>query len=122
MSVFMELFTATTPMSIMGLVAFGSVSIGLFPSLTVLPAQSGPTFDVASIKLAMAASGKGTPEASVAISGGSLTTRNASLKEMIILAYGLKEHQVTGPGWLDSDRYDVTAQNQPLPLRLSRFG
>ena len=34
-----------------------------------------------------------------------------SLKEMITLAYGLIEHQVSGPGWLDSDRYDVAAKS-----------
>jgi uncharacterized protein (TIGR03435 family) len=80
-------------------------------SLTLLSAQSGPTFDVASVKRSPPASGKGAPEGNFTISGDSLTMRNASLKEMIVLAYGLKEHQVSGPDWLDSDRFDVTAKS-----------
>jgi uncharacterized protein (TIGR03435 family) len=90
-----------------GFAGFGLIVL----SLALLPAQSGPTFDVASVKRVPPSSEKGALESNFTISGDSLTMRNASLKEMITLAYGLKEHQVAGPGWLDADRYDVAAKS-----------
>ncbi len=72
--------------------------------------QSG--FDVASVKRAQPSGiGKGEPEASVAFSGGTLTMRNATLKDMVVAAYGIKDHQLLGPAWLTVDRYDVTAKS-----------
>jgi uncharacterized protein (TIGR03435 family) len=73
----------------------------------VVTAQTA--FEVASIKRSTPPSGpvKGEPETSVSISGGTLTMRNVTLKDMIIEAYRIKDHQLSGPPWLRSDRYDV---------------
>jgi uncharacterized protein (TIGR03435 family) len=38
-----------------------------------------------------------------------LTMQNVTLKFCLQQAYGLTEHQVSGPGWIRSRRYDVTA-------------
>lgn len=83
----------------------------------VLPAQppsnSRPSFEVASIKRAAAVSGpiKGEPEGSVSVSGSTLSMRNVTLRDMIRTAYALKDHQLSGPAWLKSGRYDVAAKS-----------
>jgi uncharacterized protein (TIGR03435 family) len=76
----------------------------------ILPAQ---TFEVASIKRAAPVGGpvKGDPEGSVSISPGNLTMRNVTLKDMITAAYSIKDHQLSAPAWLKSDRYDVVAKS-----------
>ncbi len=37
----------------------------------------------------------------------------ASLKYLLQIAYGVKNFQITGPGWLDSERYDIVATVPP---------
>ncbi len=41
---------------------------------------------------------------------GSLTMRHVSFKECIQWAYHVFGYQVTGPNWIESDRYDVIAK------------
>jgi uncharacterized protein (TIGR03435 family) len=31
------------------------------------------------------------------------------LKALLTIAYGVKQYQISGPGWLESERYDITA-------------
>ena len=65
-------------------------------------------FDVASVKVDKS----GVFASSLERSGGQLTLRNASLRECIELAYGIldKHYALSGPTWLDSDRYDIVAK------------
>jgi uncharacterized protein (TIGR03435 family) len=67
-----------------------------------------PTFDVADVKV------NKSGEVRMAVDmqgGGRLTMRNVTMKVMIIMAYHVRPDAVTGgPGWLDSDRYDVVAK------------
>jgi uncharacterized protein (TIGR03435 family) len=43
--------------------------------------------------------------------GGGLHAINVTLREMILFAYDIRGHQLTGgPGWMDNDRYDVLAK------------
>jgi bla regulator protein blaR1 len=43
--------------------------------------------------------------------GGRVTVTNAPLRMLITFAYDLREHQLSGgPGWLNSDRYDIVAK------------
>ena len=80
-------------------------------------AQSGSdalTFEVASIKPAApmapgrmmigSRGGPGTPDP------GHLTMTNVSLKNLLVNAYGVKGFQVTGPNWLDTERFDIVAK------------
>jgi uncharacterized protein (TIGR03435 family) len=65
-------------------------------------------FEVASVKpdhsLSQGSNFNRTP-------GGGLNATNVTLREMIIFAYDIRDHQLTGgPGWMDSDRYDVVAK------------
>jgi uncharacterized protein (TIGR03435 family) len=48
--------------------------------------------------------GPGTPEP------GQMTFINVSLKDLVQNAYNVKSYQVTGPDWLNSARFDVTAK------------
>ncbi len=71
-------------------------------------------FDVASIKPAapptspgirvMMRGGPGTPDP------GQITYSNVTLKNVIMNAYDVKSYQVSGPPWLDSERYDIVAK------------
>ena len=65
-------------------------------------------FDVASVKI----NRSGFLASSLERSGGQLTLRNASLRECIELAFGIldKHYALSGPSWLDSDRYDIVAK------------
>jgi uncharacterized protein (TIGR03435 family) len=71
-------------------------------------AQEQPEFEVASVK----------PNRSGAIGsnfnrrpGGGIDAVNVSLKELILLAYDIREQQlVGGPAWLDREQYDVVAK------------
>lgn len=72
-------------------------------------AQSGapPTFEVASVK-------RSTPNAlGVRIPppvAGRFTAQNASLRDLIVIAYGLFTFQVEGgPDWVSSSRFDIQA-------------
>ncbi|HZL56455.1 MAG TPA: TIGR03435 family protein [Bryobacteraceae bacterium] len=75
------------------------------------------SFDVASIKphppsgdgriRVMMGGGPGTPDP------GRLNYENVSLKNMVTTAFDIKGYQLTGPVWLDSERFDVTAKIAP---------
>ena len=78
----------------------------------VLAAQSAdipaPAFEVASVM----PSRSGGPAGGIRpIATGQLTARNVTLRALILRAYALHDSQLSGgPGWLGSDRYDVTAK------------
>jgi uncharacterized protein (TIGR03435 family) len=42
---------------------------------------------------------------------------NYSLKQLVIAAYGVKDYQVTGPDWIASERFDITAK---VPAKATR--
>ena len=43
--------------------------------------------------------------------GGGLDAQNVTLRSLITFAYDVRDHQLTGgPGWMDSDRYDILAK------------
>ena len=84
-------------------------------------AQAPPTpaFEVASIKPAATGdgfriSGDGGHKVQVRTGFGGDQGRinyvNVSLKDMIARAYSLKPYQISGPAWIESERYDVTAK------------
>jgi uncharacterized protein (TIGR03435 family) len=69
-----------------------------------------PTFDVASIKPSQRVVGKDANN-QVSIGPAGLRGRNVTLKHLIVQAYRLQPHQVTGgPNWLDVNEYDVDAK------------
>ena len=67
----------------------------LFVAAFVLPAQ---TFEVTSVKVNISGSGSsGVPW----LAKGRLTATNTTMRQM----------QITGPGWIDTDRYDLEAKS-----------
>jgi uncharacterized protein (TIGR03435 family) len=94
-------------------------------SHAALPQTTGatPTFEVATIKPAappetkMAAGGgmligvrmgmRGGPGTS---DPGQMTYSGMSMKTLLVNAYGVKTYQVSGPAWIDSERFDIVAK------------
>lgn len=79
------------------------------PPPKLMAADANPSFEVATIK----PSNPDTPGSSILVGrgGGNLfTTTNTSVNDLITFAYGLHARQVTGPTWIDSDKFDVTGK------------
>jgi uncharacterized protein (TIGR03435 family) len=77
-------------------------------------AAESPTFEVASVKPAAPQTGMGI---SVMMRGGpgsadpgQITYTNVTLKNVLINAYAVKGYQLSGPKWLDSERFDIVAK------------
>jgi uncharacterized protein (TIGR03435 family) len=73
-----------------------------------VPAQSPPGFEVASIRPA-ANESRGT--SFDMFEGGRLRVTSVTLYGLIRSAWMLQGTQVAGPGWLDSERYDIDAKS-----------
>jgi uncharacterized protein (TIGR03435 family) len=81
--------------------------------------QPSPTFEVASVRssppikpgerafFGPARGGPGTPDP------GQVTWTYATLKNLLTTAYNLKNYQVIGPAWLDTELYDINAKVPP---------
>jgi len=66
-----------------------------------------PGFEVASVNIHPAGDNGGS---SPALRNGTFTARNVSMRRLLRDAYELSESRITGPDWLDSDRYDLVAR------------
>jgi len=75
--------------------------------------QTPPAFDAASVKpnVEHQANGEGHPIAFINPSPGSLRVQNSTLKECIQWAYNVQESQVSGPSWMESERFDIVAKS-----------
>lgn len=62
-------------------------------------------FDVASVKV-----NRSSQRSGIETEPGKVTIRNVSLKLIIQAAYSVKGYQISGPGWLESERYDIIAK------------
>jgi uncharacterized protein (TIGR03435 family) len=94
-----------------GMKAIRSALLAIFASSAVfgqtLPAR--PEFEVASIKPS-APPGAGQVNVGVQIDGAQVHFSYLSLKDYIQIAYGVKGHQVVGPDWLASERFEIAAK------------
>jgi uncharacterized protein (TIGR03435 family) len=75
-------------------------------------AAAPAAFEVASVKPNKigSAGGKDEIRESVDSTPSSLAMRSVSLKSCLKWAYGVKDYQISGPGWLASEKYDVVAK------------
>jgi uncharacterized protein (TIGR03435 family) len=87
------------------------------PAVTILfacvsfsqPTPPPPAFEVASIKLALPPT-RGRESVRTSVSVGGLNYTNVSLSDLIGKAYGLQRPQISGPAWLDTERFDIVAR------------
>src|SRR5579863_1599432 len=77
-------------------------------------AAQNQMFEVASVKPAapqpegrFIAGGRGGPGTR---DPGQINWTSATLKVLLTIAYDVKNYQVSGPAWLDTERYDVIAK------------
>jgi uncharacterized protein (TIGR03435 family) len=77
------------------------------PVIPPMAANTDPNFEVATIK----PNSSGAPSLqALVIDGRNFQTRNSSLGDLIVFAYNVQVKQiVSGPDWLDKDRYDIAA-------------
>jgi uncharacterized protein (TIGR03435 family) len=66
-----------------------------------------PAFEVASVRSVKSGL---KDRKSMTADHGRLTYTNVSLQDCILAAYAIKPYQLSGPAWLDSDRYDIAAK------------
>jgi uncharacterized protein (TIGR03435 family) len=78
-------------------------------SASVLLAQAPPAFEVASIK---PSDPQPMNQMRVGMGGdaGRISYSNVNMRDLITRAYEVKAPQVTGPAWIDSQRFDVNAK------------
>lgn len=88
----------------------GPITIGIVnatPSRAQSRAASvAPAFEVASVKQDKA----GGDRNSMATGPAGINYSNVTLKACLRAAYGLKDYQILGPAWLNSDKYDIVAK------------
>ena len=87
------------------------ISLWLFSVVAVAaPQDSKPAFDAASIK----PNKSGEAAASTLFPpGGRFSARNAPLRLLIRIAYGIVDYQISdGPDWIRFDRFDVEAKSE----------
>jgi uncharacterized protein (TIGR03435 family) len=91
---------------------FPSMNLLAFTACMALCQSAAPsTFEVASIRPSdPAASGMqiGPP-------GGVFTAKNVTVKVLIEQSYDVRDFQISGgPGWVDTERYDIVAKGDGL--------
>jgi uncharacterized protein (TIGR03435 family) len=72
---------------------------------------SAQSFDVVSIRPNRSG---GTDSNLDSLPGGRMTATNITVRELIRLAYSVKDYQIEhAPGWMDTERYDIAATGLP---------
>jgi uncharacterized protein (TIGR03435 family) len=71
---------------------------------------SQPAFEASDVHV----SAPGANEGGGFLRGGRVEFRGATMLRLIMAAYGVEEEKVAGgPGWLDTDRFDIIARSAP---------
>jgi len=84
-----------------------AAAVLLAPAFAQTP-PAAPSFEVASVKVS--AMGEGKNRETIQATPGSLSMRNITLKSCIRWAYHVMDPQVSGPEWLNSQRYDIVGK------------
>ena len=83
------------------------VIVGSFAPRLIVFAQTRPSFEVASVR-AVQPGAKAEP--SIEISGGNLTIRLETLRDLVAWAYGANGLEISGGNSLDNEYFDITAK------------
>jgi len=86
--------------------AWAGLAVAVFGGAVYAQTADGPSFEVASVK--PNPDGRGREQ--VAVSPGGITLRKASLGFCMQWAYEVRRDQITGPDWLNRERYDIDAR------------
>ncbi|HWE00506.1 MAG TPA: TIGR03435 family protein [Bryobacteraceae bacterium] len=70
-----------------------------------------PVFEVASVKVNK--SGDQAGHGQILLASGRLNFLNTRMRDLIMWAYSVRREHVIGPGWLDTDRFDIVAKARP---------
>ena len=102
-------------MKVFGMVLSAGLAVGVLSAQTP-PAH--PEFEVTSVKPAPPiVAGAQSVKIGLHIDGAQVHLVSFALKDYIRMAYKVKVFQVTGPAWLESERYDIDAK---LPAGATR--
>jgi uncharacterized protein (TIGR03435 family) len=74
---------------------------------TVASGQGSPSFEVASIR--PSSEQVAQVSAGLRVAGSQVRLTAMSVKEFIVIAYGVKPQQIVGPDWLGQTRFDLAA-------------
>ena len=88
----------------MAIVVAGALLCGHVESGAV-NGQEAVRFETASVRIAGAA---GRP--SMVVTAGGVAYTNVTLKDCLVAAFGVEPFQISGPAWIEKDRYAVTAR------------
>jgi uncharacterized protein (TIGR03435 family) len=75
-------------------------------ALAITAQAQSPKFEVTSVRVNHS---EGQQERYPRLANGKLTAENTTMRTILQVAYGLTKIQITGPAWLDSDRFDLAA-------------
>jgi len=77
------------------------------PPPKMMPADANPVFEVATIK----PSDPNRPGRLFSIRGTEVITVNTTVRDLMVFAYGVHIRQIAGgPGWMETDKYDVNGK------------
>jgi uncharacterized protein (TIGR03435 family) len=89
-----------------------SVALVMAGAVFAQTPATAPAFEVASVKPAPPPT-PGMIKMQMGGDPGMIDYKNVSLKSVIARAYEVKEFQVSGPDWLDTERFDILAKTPP---------
>jgi len=100
---------------------FSGVTVSLLFATTAMFAQTGPSFEVASIKKAEPLSidlvRSGKMKIGVVIDAAQVRISSMSISDLLRVAYKIKSFQLSGPDWMGQERWDIVAK---MPAGASR--
>jgi uncharacterized protein (TIGR03435 family) len=82
------------------------LAAGIAVSVAAAQDAAIPSFEVASIR----SSGKTRESPNMGATTAGINYTNVTLRSCIATAYEVQEYRVSGPAWLDSEHYDITAK------------
>jgi uncharacterized protein (TIGR03435 family) len=87
---------------------------GLSCASGIAQSLQAPVFEVASVKVSLSQTGRGSMRGGPGTSDpGQITFTNVTLFNVILRAYDVLNFEVSAPGWLSSQRYDIAAKVPP---------